>query len=597
MNSLKLFYNYLSKSKVDKQLYITYICSILIPIAFIGVFLLFNTKSLLEKHYKQLVYSDNLRVKSILFDVTTNFYNISQNISTDISLYNLLQTDYEDSSAAQLACDNYKTISNYIITTPAIESIQIYHSNSTLTSSNHFKCISDPIKQTDWYKQSTTQPEIFWKSTPRTDLYNNTYWELTLYQRIPLVQTHSFAILEMRISYNYLKNLIQNNDLFNILSINQDPIFFSSNRRILGQTLPFNIDYSKYFFKYAGNLIYNESSYLGYISSFMPYRSNDLLYISTLDFSALKSTRHIIYLCIFILSIGLIAPIPIIIEFTRYFSKRINTLREAMHMTTLNQYDFEHDFNGDDEISATFNDLKLMIKKIKEKDAKMYEDKINHQTLVNEQQQMEFKMLANQINPHFLYNTLETIRMQAFNDGNKQIATSIKLLGKSMHYVLENTGTVSTTLQKELDYIQTYIAIQKLRFGDNLSYTLCCEENLDPQDYPILPLLLQPIVENAIFHGLDDLTEQGEIIISIKKEDNAFLSIDIYDKGKGIPKEKLEALNHAIQLTRIKPTSSIGLYNINQRIKLYYGSNYGLTITSTVSQGTHVILHLPLPLF
>ena len=118
------------------------------------------------------------------------------------------------------------------------------------------------------------------------------------------------------------------------------------------------------------------------------------------------------------------------------------------------------------QLSDTFKDLKLTVDAIHDKEAQFYEARIREQQLVNRQQQMEFEMLASQINPHFLYNTLETIRMQALSCGNRNVATSIKLLGKSMRYVLDNTGTSFTTLTKELEYIKTYLSIQQLRFGE-----------------------------------------------------------------------------------------------------------------------------------
>jgi len=203
-------------------------------------------------------------------------------------------------------------------------------------------------------------------------------------------------------------------------------------------------------------------------------------------------------------------------------------------------------------------------------------------------------MLASQINPHFLYNTLETIRMQPLTAGNKDVATSIKLLGKSMHYVLENTGTASTTLKNELDYIHTYLTIQKLRFNDRVNYTLKAAGNIDLSNYHILPLLLQPIVENAILHGLEGIEENGQITIEVETVSNEYLKILISDNGAGMSLDELEALRQAIGHNNMASATSIGLYNINQRIKLCYGSDYSMQIESSPGEGTKVLLLLPL---
>ena len=234
---------------------------------------------------------------------------------------------------------------------------------------------------------------------------------------------------------------------------------------------------------------------------------------------------------------------------------------------------------------------------IHDKEAQFYQAKIKEQELINRQQQMEFEMLASQINPHFLYNTLETIRMQALSSGNRDVATSIKLLGRSMRYVLENTGTSFTTLTKELEYIRTYLAIQQLRFGDKVNYRIDVEDSLDTDGCRILPLLLQPIVENAILHGLVDRERDGLITISIHTGQTEDSKNDLYiliqDNGSGMSTATLDALLAHVQEHDTSDRQSIGLYNINQRIQLLYGENYYMHIKSQPGEGTTVTLKIP----
>jgi len=206
---------------------------------------------------------------------------------------------------------------------------------------------------------------------------------------------------------------------------------------------------------------------------------------------------------------------------------------------------------------------------------------------------MEFKMLASQINPHFLYNTLESIRMKAFTAGDKEVATAIKLLGKAMRYVLENTGTTDTTLQAEIDHISTYLQIQKIRFGDRINYQVHIQPELNPEEYRILPLLLQPIVENAIVHGLEGKDSGGMFWFAIYIIDGT-VYVDISDNGCGMDEATLKEVMAKVQdYTRKRRKSSIGLYNINRRIKLNYGEQYGLDIQSTLGEGTMVRVTFP----
>ena len=202
-------------------------------------------------------------------------------------------------------------------------------------------------------------------------------------------------------------------------------------------------------------------------------------------------------------------------------------------------------------------------------------------------------MLASQINPHFLYNTLETIRMQAIASNNRDVADSINLLGKTMHYVLENTGTDSTTIAKELAHVTTYLKIQKLRFGDRVNYEIHVPPYLNLEQFRILPLLLQPIVENAIVHGLEGVTQNGMVNIDfILEEPNLYITI--HDNGEGMDSKAVHALREHINEKDHTSSVSIGLRNIDHRLRLLYGEEYGLSIESELHNGTTLTLTLPL---
>lgn len=154
---------------------------------------------------------------------------------------------------------------------------------------------------------------------------------------------------------------------------------------------------------------------------------------------------------------------------------------------------------------------------------------------------MEFNILAGQINPHFLFNTLETIRMMAMTSGNSDVVYAIKLLAKSMRYTLEAHGTKRTSLEESLDAVHVYVKIQRMRFGDRVNFSYSVSNEIDQKEVQILPLLIQPLVENAISHGLEGITYPGFVRLTITK-DGHDLVIVVQDNGSGIPPEKLEHL-------------------------------------------------------
>lgn len=167
-----------------------------------------------------------------------------------------------------------------------------------------------------------------------------------------------------------------------------------------------------------------------------------------------------------------------------------------------------------------------------------------------------------------------------------------------MRYVLDNTGTTVTTLNREIEHVETYLAIQELRFGNKFKSYFVIGEGVDIEKLLVLPLMLQPIVENAILHGLEEKEENGRIEISIYRgeetEKGELLVIDVTDNGCGMDTEALVKLRKSIELHDESKSRSIGLYNINQRIKLSYGAEYGIEIMSEPEQGTMVRVRFPL---
>lgn len=215
--------------------------------------------------------------------------------------------------------------------------------------------------------------------------------------------------------------------------------------------------------------------------------------------------------------------------------------------------------------------------------------------------QTELTALQSQINPHFLYNTLESIRGQALMDDNVEIARMVEALAAFFRYSISRKGNL-VTLRDELANIDNYMLIQRYRFNNRFSMEVIIdEEDEAAYDFLIPRLIIQPVVENAIFHGLEEKLEDGKVIIEvIVTEKN--LIITISDNGKGIDRETLRQLNAKIRSRDIKledgaktnqRNTGIALPNIHKRIQLLYGEDYGVNIYSTPGQGTDVEITIP----
>lgn len=584
------FMDIISRAKIRKQLYAIYIIAICVPISILGGFLLFNTSGLLTNYYQDLLSSDNVRVKTILFEITTQMYNISEEICFEETLQQILNANQTTEGDVY----TYNTISNYISSHAEIDDIIIYTDNPYTSSYNGFEVPNDEIMQSDWYEQASHQSSVFWVPIEKQDSYGNSYWNLCLVRKIPVIGQKQSAILVIQVSDNYLQTRIRSNEYRIELVSEKKQIFYNSVRENYGMETSISIDFEDDHFSYLGPIWEEEAKLYTSISTLKLYQSESRIYIITMNEDAYIDIRNIIMTCLLILVVALVLPAMLIHYFTRYFTGRVELLRDEMNKASNEDYDIIPAFRGEDELSEAYADLQIMVQKIKDKDAKVYQSMLNEQQLENEQQVMEMKMLASQINPHFLYNTLESIRMQALTEGNRQVANSIRLLGKSMRYVLENTGTTSITLKQEFDYIETYLMIQKIRFRNRVNYTLIIEDDIKLEQYRILPLLLQPIVENAILHGLEEVEENGQIEIKVSFFQEEFLEIRIKDNGQGMSTEEVEKLQLFEQKDEIKKEDSIGLSNINRRIRLCYGKKYGIRIQSTLGEGTQVLLQLPI---
>lgn len=581
---------------VRQQLMLVFLLFTLIPILGIGSYSMLNLRQQMMEQHRSQVSAEATRIKSTLFDITTSMYTSCEPLLDAYEYKMLFGTDGFNKENKQQYDTLASALQSMHVSTAAISSIHIYTNNPNIPDSYYISYTPDDYAGCDWY-ENMDPATTFWSDWSYTsslaDSHRQDTNELTLSRRYAVSSGPYSAYLVIRLSNNYLKNRLIYTDHFILAAIDDNPVFFSSDSRWLEAEFPFGNDFDGDYYEYSGKVLLDNEENLANISTFAPYMTNVKFYILVADDGAYSSVRHITYTNLLMITVAWLFPTLVIIAFSNYFSSRVITLRKAMHQARLGDYDIIDHFQGNDELGETFTDLKATVEMIQEKEKLYYQSQITEQQRINHQQQMEFKMLASQINPHFLYNTLELIHMQALGNQDREVASSIKLLGKSMHYVLENTGTNATTLAKELEYIKTYLAIQKLRFGDHVNYAFDIDSSIDLDHCKILPLLLQPIVENAVIHGLEGTKINGLVTLSIHPTIENELEFKVFDNGQGMTPEELQTLIDRVTCDKLDTTSSIGLHNINQRVQLLYGKQYQLQITSELHQGTCVSLVLP----
>lgn len=213
--------------------------------------------------------------------------------------------------------------------------------------------------------------------------------------------------------------------------------------------------------------------------------------------------------------------------------------------------------------------------------------------------QAEYIALQNQINPHFLYNTLEAIRGEALTQGMTGIADMTEALATFFRYTISKNENL-VTLEDELNNAKNYFLIQQYRFGERLNFLIRYDEQDGVLDFRLPKLTLQPIIENAIYHGIECKVGVANIDVNIETTKSRLI-INVIDDGRGIDENTLNALNKTLNTSDTYEVKSatqskggIALVNVNNRIKLLFGENYGIRISSTINIGTDVEITLPL---
>lgn len=229
------FFGFLRKSGIRRQLYVIYVLAVFLPVILIGVFLVGNTYNLLTGYHRDLLESDNLRVRTILFEITTQAYNISEELSFDEGVHSVLKGKYASEEAfVDMVNAHSSVVDNYMYHYTEIEEIDIYCDNPDFFTYKQYQN-ADKVAETDWYQRAVSQNSVFWKEMQNIDEHGNQYWSLCLVRQIPLVHSDYNVVLVIRISDNYLKTRINSQEYRNSASVDKGVVFYASDRRTMAR--------------------------------------------------------------------------------------------------------------------------------------------------------------------------------------------------------------------------------------------------------------------------------------------------------------------------------------------------------------------------
>lgn len=480
-------------------------------------------------------------------------------------------------------------LDDFLHSSSDIYSFRYYTENATLLDNSFFVKVNDDIKTTSWYKNARdASGKITWQMQNDSVTGKNM---LALIRGVFRKPDGKFlGALVIYLSTEKILKLLSKHENETFISVNGRIEFSSKSLPDIRRPPIINVNMDD-----KDRLVldgeYQEQKVLALMTKLSGGRGDIILTQMINKKSVVRSTSFAIVICLVIMFLGSSLSLALIFSFSEYFSKRVEYINGEIKKVVKNNFELGPRLSGTDEFVEIYDALGTTSNTIKTLIDEVYQHKINKEQLLAHQNEIRFKMLASQINPHFLFNTLETIRMQALADGNRDVARTIKLLAKILRHNLDATDR-PVTLVDEMEAVSNYLDIQHLRFADRVSYDIMFMCNVD--GLGILPLLVQPLVENSFSHGLEDRRPGGFICITIDSNEDNNIVIKIKDNGCGMSKEKLIQLRERLATGTVeKFTTSIGMVNVNQRIKLYYGSQYGIVVDSVLGEGTEVTMTLP----
>ncbi len=537
-----------------------------------------------------LISSSITESMSVLDDVSAQLCKnkeILRLIRTDYPTENAFFRDYYSMSAVTDYLDYYQR---------DIARIDIYMDNKSISPKNMMvtewvSYMGDTIRNQTWYQETVKSKSGFWyyDSDPDTNKLS-----LQISRAIRDDQGEVIAMITVMMQNQKTSEPLDERNADTVLMYKDKQVVyanFDTENKYSGLREKIESSSRKIPIAYSKKLTQGVEEYL---LTYEPVReagySDYFSLVSIQDYQEIMSDVNRISLRAFVPEVvGIIVSMILIFGFTASYGKRIGLLRLQMHRVAQGEYDKVEPIVGNDEIGEIYLELEQMMKDIQKLMSEVVNEQVQKEKLHTRQKEVEFKMLASQINPHFLYNTLETIRMKAMVNKQPEIVELVKMLAKIMRYNLQVSDRL-VTLQSELQMVQYYLKIQNYRFGDRITSSVEVDDDVDLQTM-VMPLIIQPFVENAFVHGLEAMDSDGILKVHVCM-DGENICITVSDNGEGMDYYELGRLRKSIR-EEDPDRTHIGVHNVNQRIQIFYGEEYGIRVESRKGGGTKVTICFP----
>ena len=585
MNKLKIYF--MNKSIGDKLIFY-----------FFGVILVvtLTITTLGNLLYKNSInFSQNENTNQIIKQINNNiesYVNNTENIINYMSMDPRILKFFNDNKIENndIEDEAYKSIYNFVKFNHEIAGIMIVNSNGGYISDVMNKVSRDSLITEEWYSKAYNDPEniqLFTKPIGRNidNIFRYSADEVfSMSKAVVDSSTKEIkGVILIDIKLDAIKEIIENSKpgtagFVYIMDSNKEIVYTPVNNivyriknqwieEINNEIIIKNINGENY------QLTKFKSKYTGWETIGVFPESESL-----------RVVEYIKYYSFIAAIIALIIAEFLVVIFTKSIVKPMYKLKRLMKRAQEGDLTVSFNTKYNDEVGELGSSFNNMVKEIN-----------NLINLVQKEEKSkriaEMNVLQAQIKPHFMYNTLDTIRWMAEEHNEEDIVEIIEAFTNLLRISLSK-GKEMISVQEELNHVQSYLIIQKIRYEDKLNYEIEFDENI--RNYKLIKLILQPLVENAIYHGIKEKRGNGKIFITGKIDGN-MLCFSVIDNGKGMEEEVLNKINKMLSGGKEnKNEIGYGIFNVNERIRIIYGEEYGLKYRSVYGEGTIVELRHPI---
>lgn len=577
--------------KLKHKLVISYVLVVMIPVLIIGVGVTYYFRQQAMDQAIQQAENNVERIKNQTMTLLRVPMDISNLLLFNNEIKEIANTKFESMLELTRSYRSFTLFNDYLQQYRELYGIRFFSFNPTLVNNYEFIPVDPQIENALWFQKAMKSTSIGWFFIPNSDDYPAD--TLSLVRGVQFPEYQRRGVLMVLIDRDVLNNMLSQEPFHTMIVDSQGYIVAAKDTKLVGATfesLHMGVDLRSQRKGLIEANVYDEPSNI-IVDEMIPSSSmNGFQIVSIFSKEGIVSNaKHISQIGMLFIILVLLFAMALVYVISLLTTNRLLRLSRQFNRLALGDLKVVSQVDGNDEIGQLSRQFNHMVSSINGLMEQVVETSEQNNRLAIAQKEIKLKMMASQINPHFLFNALESIRMKAHIKGEAEIANIVRLLGKLIRKNLE-IGSGKTTIKAEMEMVRSYLQIQKFRYEDRLDFELTIKEGIEKEKIP--PLIIQPLVENAIVHGLENQEDGVRVEVSLY-EDNDLIHFTVRDNGAGIHPERLKEVVASITGSDEQEKSRIGLRNVHQRLTLSYGEKHGLIISSESSKGTTVHFTIP----